>query len=240
MCLVLGGNFVVGDGRGSFSADAGGGFVVGPKDRADRAGFCPGIEVINIGFAPGGATALLGIGAGEFAGRYLGLEDFGTPLKDLPPAGLLADTSDGEKVARVEGWLLRLLVRCGTSVGLNSNVAHALKLVDAADGNVSVRDLERELGRSRRTLERLFEDYVGVSPKGYSRLARLQRAKRMISAAPDGHVSLGLVARECGYHDQSHMTNEFRRVVGVTPAALSRLEAPDLVAFLQDPPELAV
>ena len=243
VCLVFGGRFGLEDGFSTFSADAPGGFVVGTKLRADRANFIPGIELINVSFAPGGAAALLGVAAREVSGRYVRLEDLGDRSLtgwDGATAEHLESVPAEGKISCVESWLLRRLthrdVRAGHVRGAqpNANVARALSLLDAAGGRVSVRDLEHELGTSRRTLERLFEDRVGISPKGYARLARIRQAKRMISETPATQFSLGYIARECGYQDQPHMTHEFSRIVGLTPDAIRRLVVSDLVAFLQD------
>ena len=243
MNLVLGGCFDLEEGLSTFSAGAGDGFVVGPKVRVDLAGFGPSIELLNIGFAPGGAAALLGTGTHETSGLYLRLEE----LEDRSLANLngmighLSDMSTAERVSCVESWLLRQLVSRGGQAEPNTDVVQAQRLVDATGGRTSVRDLERELGRTRRTLERLFKDRVGVSPKDYARLVRVRRAKRMISETSSRQFSLGLIAQECGYHDQSHMTKEFRRIAGLTPATLRNLPIKDgIVAFLQEPANPAV
>ncbi len=225
--------------------------MVGPKTRVDRAKFSPGIELINVSFAPGGAAALLGVGAHEVSGRYVSLEDLGGSSLtgwDGATAEYLGNVPATEKVASIESWLLDRHARRsprGRGVGLNANVARALNLMDTSGGKISVQGLENELGISRRTLEQLFRDHVGISPKEYARLARVQRAKRMISVVSDGMsnapYSLGLIAHQCGYHDQSHMTKEFSRVAGLTPAALRSLPIKDgISAFLQDPPEIAI
>jgi AraC-like DNA-binding protein len=72
----------------------------------------------------------------------------------------------------------------------------------------------RKLGVSERQLRNLFDRLVGVSPKQF---ARLQRVRLVLADAHRGDLA-GLAAR-AGYYDQSHMTTEFRRLVGVPPGA---------------------
>ena len=72
----------------------------------------------------------------------------------------------------------------------------------------------RKLGVSERQLRNLFDRLVGVSPKQF---ARLQRVRLVLTDVRRGDLA-GLAAR-AGYFDQSHMTTEFRRLVGVPPGA---------------------
>jgi AraC-like DNA-binding protein len=56
---------------------------------------------------------------------------------------------------------------------------------------------------------------VGHGPKWIGRRARLQAVALALSVPP--RVSIAKVAAELGYADQSHLINDFRRVVGATP-----------------------
>jgi transcriptional regulator GlxA family with amidase domain len=83
-------------------------------------------------------------------------------------------------------------------------------------GRVLVGDLCAELGWSRRRIAARFREEVGLAPKGAARLLRFERAKALLESAE--RPSLADVALESGFYDQSHLTNEFRRIAGVTPA----------------------
>jgi AraC-like DNA-binding protein len=76
-------------------------------------------------------------------------------------------------------------------------------------------------GLSARTLQRLFADYVGVSPKWVMRRARLhEAAERADSGEP---VDWAALAADLGYADQAHLTRDFTVTIGVPP---SRYAAP--------------
>jgi AraC-like DNA-binding protein len=77
-----------------------------------------------------------------------------------------------------------------------------------------VRVTARRLNLSERRLRDLFTDAVGVSPRQF---ARLDRVRTVLVRARRAH--LAQIATEAGYYDQSHMTAEFRRVMGTPPAA---------------------
>jgi AraC-like DNA-binding protein len=74
-----------------------------------------------------------------------------------------------------------------------------------------------KLDVSERQLRNLFDRALGLSPKQYARIHRVRAVLR--DAQPGG--DLAQLAAQAGYYDQSHMTTEFRRLVGVPPAAFT-------------------
>jgi len=72
-------------------------------------------------------------------------------------------------------------------------------------------------GMSPRTLQRLFQRYVGVSPKWVLRRYRLHEAAARL--AEGGATTWAEVAADLGYFDQPHFIRDFTRAVGMTPAA---------------------
>jgi AraC-like DNA-binding protein len=85
-----------------------------------------------------------------------------------------------------------------------------LRIEDAAD----------RLGVSSRTLQRLAKRYVGLPPSALIRRRRLQEATVRVRTQPD--VDLAAIAADLGYADQSHLTNDFQRVLGFTPRGYRR------------------
>jgi AraC-like DNA-binding protein len=64
-------------------------------------------------------------------------------------------------------------------------------------------------------VQRLFADYVGVSPKWVMRRARLHEAA---SRADLGKVvDWAELAVDLGYADQAHLTRDFTDTIGVPP-----------------------
>ena len=79
-----------------------------------------------------------------------------------------------------------------------------------------VDQLSASSGMTPRTLQRLFADYVGVSPKWVMRRARLhEAAERADSGEP---VDWAALASDLGYADQAHLTRDFTVTIGVPPA----------------------
>jgi AraC-like DNA-binding protein len=76
--------------------------------------------------------------------------------------------------------------------------------------------ISSEFGWSERTLRRYALGAFGYGTRTVRRVARLQRALRLV-ASGDG---LGDAAASAGYADQAHMTREFAAMVGITPGSL--------------------
>jgi AraC-like DNA-binding protein len=89
----------------------------------------------------------------------------------------------------------------------------------AAHSRVEIGDFCATAGISTRQLERLFERYIGVSPKSFARLTRFQKvSQRLIQNDFDRLVDLAL---EHEYYDQMHFVKECKSFAGVTPSRLS-------------------
>lgn len=80
---------------------------------------------------------------------------------------------------------------------------------------VKVEEYASTLGLGVRQLQRLFQKYVGVSPKWVLRRFRLQEAAQTLDNDPA--VSWTDLALQLGYFDQAHFVNDFKSVLGVTP-----------------------
>jgi AraC-like DNA-binding protein len=105
----------------------------------------------------------------------------------------------------------------------SDEMALADRLVRLAQEDRSIaraEDLARVAGASVRSLHRLFERHVGVGPKWVVRRSRVQDAAERMARGE--RVDLAAMAQELGYHDQAHLTHDFRAQVGFTPAAYAR------------------
>lgn len=71
------------------------------------------------------------------------------------------------------------------------------------------------MGMHKRTVQRLFDQYVGVSPKWVIRLYRIQDAAERLDSGR--HGELVKLAMDLGYHDQAHFIKDFKNVTGQTP-----------------------
>lgn len=94
-------------------------------------------------------------------------------------------------------------------------VAALVSRITADPGLRRVDQLAVASGMTARSLQRLFADYVGVSPKWVMRRARLhEAAERADSGEP---IDWALLAADLGYADQAHLTRDFTVTIGISP-----------------------
>ena len=79
--------------------------------------------------------------------------------------------------------------------------------------NVSLAQLASIVNLSPFYLLRVFRNKVGFPPHEYQTQVRIAHAKKLLH---NGH-SISQAAQETGFFDQSHLTRNFRRIVGITP-----------------------
>jgi AraC-like DNA-binding protein len=97
------------------------------------------------------------------------------------------------------------------------SIEWAWRALAASAGRVEIGSLSGRIGCSHRHLIAGFREQVGVPPKTADRILRFERAAHLVRAARP--ASPARIASESGYHDQAHMTREFRVLAGITPAA---------------------
>ena len=100
----------------------------------------------------------------------------------------------------------------------DENVEFVSRITEMADRDKSiykVEDLAARFDLSVRKLQRLFDRYVGVSPKWVIRRYRLQEAAELIES---GKVTdWAQLSAELGYYDQAHFIKDFKSLIGKTP-----------------------
>jgi len=63
------------------------------------------------------------------------------------------------------------------------------------------------------TMIRQFKHHYGTTPKKYQRDLRVHHAKELIA----GGMEIAEAALHCGFYDQSHLYNYFKKIFGVSP-----------------------
>lgn len=94
---------------------------------------------------------------------------------------------------------------------------HVLDFVQAhLEQDLSLEALAQQIGFSPYHFARLFRHTTGASPHQFVLHQRIERARRLLEARD---LPLVHVARVCGFADQSHLTQAFKRHLGLTPRA---------------------
>ena len=177
--------------------------------RATGSVLCIGIRLM---------PACSGLIAGE---RLLMLRDQAPDLYTLDPAFAAAFRIAAQSFALTASaeplWEL-LRMRCA-SFTPNTLAERAVKQLDSTDGVLRITRLASQLNVALRTLQMRFLRAVGLTPKEYARVRRLQALLRTLDAE---HGGVADAATQHGYSDQAHATHELSRWTGTTPAKLAR------------------
>ena len=124
------------------------------------------------------------------------------------------------KISTIEQFLLERL----TNVSAERIQIRDLVEKMSTDSTITqVQQLTDLMGRDIRWLQRVFQRYVGVSPKWVIQRFRMHEAAERLKAG--AFVSLASLAQELGYCDQPHFVKDFRSVVGKSPSEFLRTGA---------------
>ncbi|WP_442985481.1 helix-turn-helix domain-containing protein [Schaedlerella arabinosiphila] len=110
-----------------------------------------------------------------------------------------------ERIRIAEKFFLRQML-CPRQ---NDIINQAAREIVSCKGTLSVSGLAEECFVSSRQLERLFHEYIGITPKKFCNLVRYQCLWNEILRNP-GFRILDAVERY-GYTDQSHLMREFKQ-----------------------------
>ncbi|TPM24820.1 AraC family transcriptional regulator [Mesorhizobium sp. B2-3-5] len=105
--------------------------------------------------------------------------------------------------------------------GLSSRrVATVLEMIDSKlNGDFAVDDLASACNLSSAVFLRAFRDTTGKTPHQWLTKRRIERSRGLLL---NSNLSLGEIARSCGFADQSHFTRVFARETGAPPGAWRR------------------
>jgi AraC-like DNA-binding protein len=185
---------------------------------------------VQVSLQPFAARALMGMPAGELSSLDCRLDDvLGAAAVELTERMRAAQDWQG-RFAALERALLALLP--AERRPWDPEVGEAWRLVTASSGRLRVDDIARRVGWSERHLAARFRSETGLSPKQALRVARFDRARRVLGAraASGAELDLAGLAADSGFYDQPHLTSEWRALSGLPP---SRWLAEEF-GFLQD------
>ena len=173
-------------------------------------------RVCGVQFRPGGFRPFLPRPVSTWADRHVPLREAFSGLPDVagaPERVLRAQTED-ERVAALDAFLL------GLSPQPDPAADRATALVQRVREDRTMRrvaTLADEEGLSVRALQRLFTEYVGVSPKFC--ILRYRIHETLERATTGSAVDWALLAADLGYSDQAHLVRDVTATVGVPPTA---------------------
>ncbi len=117
------------------------------------------------------------------------------------------------KVELIEKWLRRNRIGKGGKPAAISEVRLLAEAICKQNGGVAIQQMTKDSKMSTRWIRDRFKEAVGLSPKHFARIVRLNKVAKGIS----DERSLTRLGLEASYYDQSHFIREFKEFTGLTP-----------------------
>ena len=189
------------------------------------------LDIIGIRCYPWTVFDLLGLISNKD-----GLRVFEHPMAGLQST--LAQYLLNGKLQEAIDEIKQCFLNARSRVSTDSMLFKAGAAMSEANGTLPVSRVAAAAHVTVRTLERKFKQSSGHSVKDVSGLMRFEQVRNRLWLNPDANLA-GL-AHELGYTDQPHLSREFKRYSGTTPAAFARnakkgkpMAGDDFVVFVQ-------
>jgi AraC-like DNA-binding protein len=189
------------------------------------------LDIIGIRCYPWTVFDLLGLAPGNNGVRL-----FEHPITQLQT--LLAKLIHKEKIEDAITQITQYFLKARQGTAINTMLHKAGTAMTETNGTMPVSQVAAAAHATVRTLERRFKQSSGYTVKDVSGLMRFEQVRNQLWHHPN--CNLAGLAHQLGYTDQAHLSREFKRYSGTTPAAFARKAkkgkqtvSSDFVAFIQ-------
>ena len=171
----------------------------------------------GIRFLPGAFPLMFNLDASSLTNRDEEL-DIVIPMASKQLRDLIEGETNLDKIkVLLDEYFLKKVVSADSI--MDKRLYNAIMIILREHGALNLKS-EIDIGISPRQLRRLFEFYVGTSPKMFSKVIRFQYFFQLLSSPGDqGHNKAFL---EAGYYDQPHFNKDFKTFFGLTPTEALR------------------
>ncbi|HBF5692435.1 TPA: helix-turn-helix domain-containing protein [Clostridioides difficile] len=178
-----------------------------PKTVGNIANRCDVILIIE--FQPAGFFPLIGIQQSEPIDKVVPFSIINTSL-DLEIKKIFNESLSIDKlILKLEELLISNI-----KIEYSYEFILAIQLIIQNSGNISSQEISKKVFYSSRHLNRLFNQYLGLSMKSFSRLVRINKSIKLLN---NNKTSLMSICNELGFYDIPHFIKDFKIVCGITP-----------------------
>ncbi len=172
------------------------------------------LTVFSIVFQPQGLMAFFKLPINQLDNKSVSLREIDRNLEYELKMRIIDAPLFNTKIRIIESYLIDLLKEEHNRFDFRrmNQVVNAIKMTQ---GKIAIDDLANISCLSRKQFERKFVHLIGTTPKQYLKTIRMQLAIYLKSCNKDYNIN-DLVF-DCGYYDQAHFTNDFKKLTGLTP-----------------------
>lgn len=161
-------------------------------------------------FQPAGYYAFSGMPQKEITDRVIDFEDVNPSMNRLMANELETSLSIHNLITKID----RLFLAHLKGAFFRQEFSQVNNMIIRSGGTLSVKELSHNVFLSERHLGRLFDEYMGMGVKAFSRLVRVNMSIKLLQRH---HYSLLQVSMEAGFYDMPHFINDFKAICGITP-----------------------
>ncbi|WP_326492544.1 AraC family transcriptional regulator [Sinomicrobium oceani] len=186
-------------------------YIYGQSSRYTDYNIKGSYRVIGSYLQPTALKTIFNIDAFEWNNQNIPLEDI---VSEEILEQLLNVTSISEKLGIISNFILKHAEKIKTD---HTKAEFASGLIQEGK---ALGDIQLAMNLSERSLERLIKQYVGMSPKMFSRVMRFQSGLNAMRKSEFKNFTT--LTYDKGYSDQSHFIREFKEFTGTNPKRFLR------------------
>ncbi|MCG8572873.1 MAG: helix-turn-helix transcriptional regulator [Spirochaetes bacterium] len=170
------------------------------------------VHFLSVVFKPAGVAAFFPFSLHEVVNNSIELEAVFPEDRNRLAYQIAEQKSANQKVAIVENFLInKLKPQKRKHLPLMEKIFFQ---INKNPGKIDVDTICQNFDLNSRFLERRFKEYIGINPKSYLRIVRLQNAIHRFSCLK---TTLTDLSYDAGYYDQAHFIREVKALTGLTP-----------------------
>jgi len=169
-------------------------------------------DVLGVSFLPHGFYPFFRIPVAEFKNQVPGVEEIGFKLLKTIGTRLKEVQDVTARLAILERELLLLLAAGNAGNSYFRPIFDALKQCETSQ---EINTFCRQNNIGLRTLERMYNIYVGIPASTFGKLNRFHKSLNQLLS--NNFTKLSDVAFDNDYFDQMHFVHDFKRFTGDTP-----------------------
>jgi AraC-like DNA-binding protein len=189
-------------------------FIHGQVTELAVMNFTGPFSTIQVVLKPSSLRTLFNVDASMLTNNSIELNRFAN--QDLN-GRLIRAGSNEDRISILSSYLVSCLEQNHNREG---TIETALHLIHENVSYITIGYLLEYLCLSERQFERRFAQSVGVSPKFYIRVKRVNEALRLMDSGQ--YERLSDVAHAMNFHDQSHFIRDIKSFLGVTPKSIAQ------------------
>ncbi|MBO9634028.1 MAG: AraC family transcriptional regulator [Chitinophagaceae bacterium] len=168
---------------------------------------------VGVRFLPTMFPQLFKVDASTISNKYEALNNVIPETAAFISSQFHEGMSNSEVSMLFNRWFINMVSK--VEFDADNRLYEAIGIILQNSGVLNV-ETDLDTGLSARQLRRIFEFYIGDTPKTFSKVVRFQNILRAKPSTQS--LRKNKLFFDAGYYDQAHFIKEFRNFYGVTPS----------------------